>query len=98
MCSAYWRFLYFHGQRHARLVRGQTVYDRPKRERSLLITVSSPLLFLAPEGQLREMERWIDEVIIEPEWKSFIVQMLAEWEGVILWVRIQYCNVIGFSV
>jgi hypothetical protein len=64
------------------------VYDKPKHERSLLVTILSPLLFLAPEGQLEEMDRWIDEVIIEPEWKGFIVQMLAEWEGVILWVRI----------
>ncbi|KAI0248228.1 hypothetical protein BJV78DRAFT_826291 [Lactifluus subvellereus] len=27
---AHWRFLYFHGQRHARLVRDQTVYNKPK--------------------------------------------------------------------
>jgi hypothetical protein len=74
------------------------VYDKPKHERTLLITILSPLLFLAPESQLREMEGWIDEVIIEPEWKSFIVQMLSEWEGVILWVRLRHRNVIGFSV
>ncbi len=88
--SAHWRFLYFHGQRHARLIRDQTVYDKPKRERSLLITCLSPLLFLAPEVHLREMEKlWTDEVIIETVWKSFMTKLLAEWEGVILWVRIQ---------
>jgi hypothetical protein len=65
------------------------VYDKPRYERSLLITVLSPLLFLAPEGYLQDMEKlWTDDVIIEPEWKGFIIQMLAEWEGVILWVRI----------
>jgi hypothetical protein len=78
----------FHGQPHARLFRGQTVYDNPKRGRSLLITILSLPLFLAPEGQLREMEKWKDEVINEPEWKSFITQMLAEWESIILWVCI----------
>jgi hypothetical protein len=75
------------------------VYDKPKRERSLLITFLSPLLFLAPEVHLREMERlWTDEVIIETVWKSFMSKLLAEWEGVILWVRIQSRNVIGLSV
>ena len=89
-CSAHWRFLYFHGQRHARLMRNQTVYDKPKRERSLLITFLSPLLFLAPEVHLREMEKlWTDEIIIETVWKSSMSKLLAEWEGVILWVRIQ---------
>jgi hypothetical protein len=97
MCSAKWRFICSHGQRHAWLDRDQTVYDRPKHERSLLITVLSPLLFLAPEGHLQTMERlWRDGVIIESEWKSFIGQMLAEWEGVVLWVCIRPHNVIDF--
>jgi hypothetical protein len=89
MFSAHWRFLYFHGQRHARLIRDQTVYEKPKRERSLLITCLSPLLFLAPEVHLQEMERlWTDEVIIETVWKNFMTTLLQEWDYVILWVRI----------
>jgi hypothetical protein len=72
------------------------VYDKPKRLRSLLITFLSPLLFLAPEVHLREMEKlWTDEVIIETVWKSFMSKLLAEWEGVILWVRIQSRNLIS---
>ena len=73
---------------HARLIRDQTVYDRPKRERTLLITLLSPLLFLAPDTYLREMEKiWTDDVIIEPYWKTFMAKLLAQWKGVILWVR-----------
>ena len=88
--SAHWRFLYFHGQRHARLIRDQTIYDKPRRERSLLITCLSPLLFFAPEVHLREMEKlWTDEVIIENVWKDSMTRLLGEWEEVILWVRIQ---------
>ena len=30
---------------------------------------------------------WTDEVIIETVWKNFMTKLLAEWEGVILWVR-----------
>jgi hypothetical protein len=33
---------------------------------------------------------WTDEVIIETVWKNFMTRLLAEWEGVILWVRIQH--------
>jgi hypothetical protein len=74
------------------------VYNRPKRERTLLITILSPLLFLAPEGNLQGLEKlWTDDVIIEAIWKSFIAKMLTEWEGVILWVRIQRRNVIGIG-
>ena len=32
---------------------------------------------------------WTDEVIIETVWKNFMSKLLGEWEGVILWVRIQ---------
>jgi len=51
---SHWRFLHFHGQRHARLERDKTVYDEPARERSILISLLSPLLFLAPEVHLRK--------------------------------------------
>jgi hypothetical protein len=30
---------------------------------------------------------WTDEVIIETVWNKFMSKLLAEWEGVILWVR-----------
>ena len=72
------------------------MYDGPKRERSLLITFLSPLLFLAPEVHLLEMEElWTDEVIIQPIWNNFMTNLLMEWEGVALWVGIQLRDVIG---
>jgi hypothetical protein len=87
VCLAHWRFLYFHGQRHARLERDKTVYDKPLRERTLLITLVSPLLFLAPEVHLRDVEKlWMDEVIIETVWKAFMAKLLEEWQDVVLWV------------
>ena len=83
--SAHWRFLYFHGQDSARLERHKTVYTHPDRERTLLITSLSPLLFLAPEGYLRELEKvWIDDVIFERDWRNFISGLLKEWEQLIL--------------
>jgi len=88
ICSAHWRFLHFHGQRHARLVRGKTAYNKPSRKRSILISLLSPLLFLAPEVHLREMEKlWTDDVIVESVWNTFMSKLLSEWKDLILWVR-----------
>ena len=88
LCSAHWRFLHFHGQRHARLVRGRTAYEKPGRKRSILISLLSPLLFLAPEVHLREMEKlWTDDIIIESVWKTFMSKLVSEWTDLILWVR-----------
>ena len=86
---AHWRFLYFHGQRHARLLEYQTVYDKPKfsSERSRLIRVLSPLLFCAPDVHLLEMKQlWTDGIIIERTWKNFMTKLQDEWIGFVLWV------------
>jgi hypothetical protein len=92
--SAHWRFLYFHGQRHARLLQNQTVYDEPKlpSERSRLIRFLSPLLFFAPEVHLREMkDLWTDEIIIEIAWKKFMTKLQGEWMDFVLWVGFVSC-------
>ncbi|KAF8487058.1 hypothetical protein DFH94DRAFT_12899 [Russula ochroleuca] len=94
---AHWRFLYFHGQRNARIVRDQSAYDRTNRERSVLITVLSPLLFLAPEFHVREMEKMcIDDVVIEAFWKSFMSKLLGEWGDMILGSTVLLTANVGF--
>ncbi|KAH9003494.1 hypothetical protein EDB86DRAFT_2367957 [Lactarius hatsudake] len=95
--SAHWRFLYFHGQDSARLERHKTVYTHPDRERTLLITLLSPALFLAPEGYLRELERvWIDDVVFERDWRNFISGLLKEWEQLILSSTVVLSVNVGF--
>jgi hypothetical protein len=70
------------------------VYDKPRSERSLLITILSPLLFLAPEVHLHEFEElWTDEVIIKSAWKSVMTKIVQEWGDTILGVRSQHRNV-----
>jgi len=94
---AHWRFLYFHGQRHARLLCDQTVYHGPKRERTALISMLSPLLFFAPDVHLDEMEKlWTDEVIIETAWKSFINKLLNEWNSLIIGSTVMLAVNVGF--
>ena len=41
---------------------------------------------------------WTDEVIIETAWKNVMTKLVQEWEGVILWVRIQRRNLISSQV
>jgi len=94
---AHWRFLYFHGQRHARIVSDETVYATPKRRRSALVSFLSPLLFFAPEVHLMEMEKlWTDEVIIERAWKGFMTKLLSEWNDLILWSTVLLSVNVGF--
>ncbi|KAI9458695.1 hypothetical protein BJY52DRAFT_1223443 [Lactarius psammicola] len=93
----HWRFLYIHGQQHARLIRHQTVYSGVKQERSLLIKLLSPVLFLAPEVHLQDIKRlWTDEIIIETVWKSFMTKLVGEWEELILWSTVMLTANVGF--
>ena len=63
------------------------MYDKPVRERTVVITLVSPLLFFVPEVYLRDLERlWTDQILIETVWKSFMAKLLGEWQDVVLWV------------
>ncbi|KAH9003371.1 hypothetical protein EDB86DRAFT_2891724 [Lactarius hatsudake] len=94
---AHWKFLYIHGQQHARVTRHQTVYSGVKQERSLLIMLLSPVLFLAPEVHLQDIKKlWTDEIIIETVWKSFMTKLVGEWEELILWSTVMLTANVGF--
>ncbi|KAI9458569.1 hypothetical protein BJY52DRAFT_1169896 [Lactarius psammicola] len=94
---AHWRFLYFHGEKNARLDKHQTVYREAKRERTFFITLLSPVLFLAPEVHIQEIEKlWTDEVIIETAWKSFVPKLLEEWQELILLSTVMLSANVGF--
>ena len=77
----------FHGQPHARLSSDQTVYRGlgPRHGRSLIFTLLSPLLFLAPDNYLQDMEiLWIDGYVILTDWESFMNDLLQEWKDILL--------------
>jgi len=93
---AHWRFLDFHGQINARLKRNEAIYHK-QSHRSFLIIVLSPLLFLAPQRYLTELEEtWIDEHILEPVWKSLMTKILDEWSDIILWSTVMLSVNVGF--
>jgi len=93
---AHWRFVYYHGQKNARLDKHQTVHE-PKRERTFFITLLSPVLFLAPEVHLQEIEKlWTDEIIIDATWKAFVPKQLEEWQELILLSTVMLSANVGF--
>jgi len=52
---------------------------------------------LAPEVHLKEVEQlWTDEVIIETVWKSFMTELLKEWDDLILWSTVMLTANVGF--
>ncbi|KAI0064322.1 hypothetical protein BV25DRAFT_1990069 [Artomyces pyxidatus] len=94
---AHWKFLYYHGQKEARLDQGVSVYGPVSRPRTFLITVISPMLFFAPEVHLKDLEKlWADEVIVQMTWKQFMVKLYTEWTEFILYATVILTVDVGF--
>ncbi|KAI9429200.1 hypothetical protein H4582DRAFT_1827456, partial [Lactarius indigo] len=68
-----------------------------KQERSLLTTLLSLLLFLAPEVHLQEMENaWTDEIIIERVWKEFTTKLVGDFTRLIFPSTVTLSANVGF--
>ncbi|OCH90427.1 hypothetical protein OBBRIDRAFT_887699 [Obba rivulosa] len=73
------RFRNFHGQREARLARNQAIYEQDDQQ-TLFLKLLSPVLFGAPDVQLRSLKRiWVDRATSFPHWTDFIQKMRSEW-------------------
>ncbi|KAI0067090.1 hypothetical protein BV25DRAFT_1848706 [Artomyces pyxidatus] len=93
----HWRFLYFHGQRVARLDQGRSLHGNVSRPRSLLITLLSPILFYAPELHLTEIEKlWADKIIVLRAWNAFITRLQSEWQEFVLYSTVMLTVDVGF--
>lgn len=81
------RWMTFAGQPAARLNHCQAIFKVSPR-RSLLIKMLSPLLFFAPDTHIRKLEYvFIDEMINESQWKSYIRQLQEDWKDLMFYVR-----------
>ncbi|KAH8987920.1 hypothetical protein EDB92DRAFT_1817831 [Lactarius akahatsu] len=59
--------------------------DQTWSDTGLVYHTASIILFLAPEGHLRELKDvWVDEVIIQENWTNLISGILKEWKQLIL--------------
>ncbi|TDL18707.1 hypothetical protein BD410DRAFT_842581 [Rickenella mellea] len=80
------RLLNFHGMHGARLTSEQSVTGQENGDRSLLVTILSPLLFCAPDTHLKGLERiWVDGIIKQIHWKLFVETLKNEWVEFILY-------------
>ncbi|KAF9019693.1 hypothetical protein BDZ89DRAFT_1072834 [Hymenopellis radicata] len=83
------RFFHFYGQPSARLERDRSVYGALASRRTLLITSLSPLLFFAPEVHLRALEKiYVDNILNEATWATFISKLTGEWQEFILYATV----------
>ncbi|KAF8838705.1 hypothetical protein BDN67DRAFT_1012905 [Paxillus ammoniavirescens] len=76
------KFVNWCGQPTARLDADQSIYERATSQRrtSLLLQVLNRLLFGSPEAHLKSIRRmWVDEIVVQPRWKNFIVVLNDEW-------------------
>ncbi|KIY66685.1 hypothetical protein CYLTODRAFT_411681 [Cylindrobasidium torrendii FP15055 ss-10] len=81
------RFIHFHGEPNARLERDKSVYKNHQADirRTLLITVLSPILFFAPDVHVRSIQKiWVDGIINDAVFGSFIEKLTNEWQEFIL--------------
>jgi len=66
--------------------------DTPGSFHPLMRTLSwvlDAVLFWAPQAHYGDLRRvWVDDCIIAPRWKDFSRNLMAEWNGIAIYVRI----------
>ena len=83
------RFMNLYGHHGARLGREQSIRGPTTVYRTFLISFLSPLLFRAPDTHLRGLEKiWVDKVINQRPWKTFVDTLKEEWIEFILYVSV----------
>jgi hypothetical protein len=86
------KFFNFCGLPCARLEADKSVYEENKNFRPLTSSVSfalNAMLFWAPQSHLEDLRKvWVDECINTPRWKDFNKNLMTEWTGITIYVRI----------
>ena len=87
------KFFNFCGLPCARLDADKSVYmvipSRLHPLTSKLSMVFDAMLFWSPQAHFNDLRRvWVDECIIEPRWNDFSKNLMTEWTGITIYVRI----------
>ncbi|KAH7922764.1 hypothetical protein BV22DRAFT_1037138 [Leucogyrophana mollusca] len=91
------QFLHFHGEQCARLSRDQSVHGEYYKNRSLLMTILSPILFRAPYVHLRALHNiYVDTLINENDWKRFVERLNNETQDFNLLATVLLNANVGF--
>ena len=85
--TGHWRYIYFHGQRFARLDRFESIHGPAIRPRSWLMSLSSIVFLFAPEAHLLDIEKfYVDNSVARHVWKRHITKLQDEWIEFVLYV------------
>ena len=83
------RFLHLHGQKMARLNRGQSVHPVTEKKRTLLMTVISPLMLYGAEAHLNKLQDICSDFIFNAVlWKEMVGRVTDEWREFTIYVRL----------
>ncbi|KAK0496997.1 hypothetical protein EDD18DRAFT_1331688, partial [Armillaria luteobubalina] len=86
----------YHGQRHARTYRDDSVYgyNFHKEKHTVLFRTMNLLLFYAPIKHYTELNKvWVDRVISKESWQRLIEQITDKWQQHIVLVSVSYRTV-----
>jgi hypothetical protein len=86
------KFFNFCGLPCARLDADKSIYPEDTGFNLLTSSLSFALeamLLWAPRAHLKDLQRvWMDESVITPRWKNFNRNLITEWTGITIYVRI----------
>ncbi|KAF9051549.1 hypothetical protein BJ165DRAFT_1608348 [Panaeolus papilionaceus] len=85
------RFIHFYGEPSARLDRTQSVYAYLPTvgDRTWLIKTVSPFLFLAPEVNLRTLQKmFVDQLVNKPLFERSMKKLNDEWQEITLFATV----------
>ncbi|KAK7448500.1 hypothetical protein VKT23_013761 [Stygiomarasmius scandens] len=78
------RFRHFYGQPTARLHSERSIY-KAHNKNSWLMLILSPLLFSAPDGYYRRLDKsYVDGIINQRVWADFWTEISTEWNQLII--------------
>ncbi|KII84655.1 hypothetical protein PLICRDRAFT_701806 [Plicaturopsis crispa FD-325 SS-3] len=84
---AHLRFINFHGEKHHRLRRDQSMYVQDPNEHfsRVVLGLLSPFLFYAPNAHMKSLSNaYVDRIAIESVWKEFIERLHKELQDFLL--------------
>jgi hypothetical protein len=83
------KFVNWCGQPTARLDADRSIYEEATSQQrtSLLLRLLNRLLFGSPQAHLNSIRRiWVDEIVVQPRWKNFILILNDEWNRFTIFV------------
>jgi hypothetical protein len=81
------RLLHLHGEKGARLDSDQSIH--PKRSRTCIIKILSPLLFFGPEIHIRKLVKIsVDSLVRTHDWDKLLAELTDDWKEFTLYVSV----------